>query len=370
MLWAASLSIAWARLPGLGDLKLPPVKPKGGKGAAGDQAPTEKSKLPSYTGPKKRLAVMDMEVKITASASAEPTTTGGVVSTTTINIPPPTDFGTGLTEMLTTALVDSGRFILLERKALADIQAEQQLAQSGAMEESSAPAKGKLLGAQALVRGAVTEYAYRRSSTGGTASFLQGIGVGTSRAEAAVVLDIRLYSSVTGQILDSAKAEGRAASSAVSLDVNREDYKMSASGFSQTPLGQASRQAIERAVAGIIARMEQVPWEGRIAALDTADAGTVTTIYINAGKAAGLKEGDRFEILRPGRDIIDPETKLVIGRAKDKLLGACVIESLTSDLSSATPVEGQGFQVGDVVRFASAKPPTPQAPAPASSGSQ
>jgi Sec-independent protein translocase protein TatA len=113
-------------------------------------------KLPPWTGPKKRLGVMDMEVKIMATTTMEPTPTGGATSTTAISIAPPTDFGTGLAEMLTTSLIDSGRFIVLERKALADIQAEQQLAASGAVDPTSAAGAGKLLGAQALIRGAVT----------------------------------------------------------------------------------------------------------------------------------------------------------------------------------------------------------------------
>jgi len=317
-------------------------------------------KQQTYTGPKKRLAVMDLEVKITTTSSTEPTTTGGVTSTTSVYIPPPSDFGAGLTEMLTTALVESKRFILVERKAIADIQAEQQLAQTGALEPSSAPQYGKLLGAQILVRGAVTEYTYRKSSTGGSASFLKGLGLAASKAEAAVVLDIRLYDATTGQIIDSVKAEGRAKSSAATVDIQTDELNMSASGFSQSPLGQASRQAIERAVAFIIKRMEEVPWEGRIAEIDTDESGKITTIYINAGTNAGLKVGDQFEIYRPGRDIVDPETKLVIGRAKDKLLGSCRIESLTKELSNAVPVEGEGFQIGDLVRYTKPSKPSSQ----------
>lgn len=324
---------------------------------------------PKYTGPKKRLAVMDMEIKI-SSVATEPTTSGGVTTTTTIYIPPPSDFGTGLTEMLTTALVNSGRFIVLERKALTDIQSEQQLGASGAVEPSSAALQGKLLGAQVLVRGAVTEYTYRKSSTGGSVNVLKGLGLAASKAEAAVVLDIRLYDATTSQIIDSVKAEGRAASSGTSVDIDTDKLTMSASGFSQSPLGQATRQAIERAVKFIIERIEEMPWEGRIAELDVDESGKLTTIYINAGSNAGLKVGDKFEIFRPGRDIVDPETKVVIGRTKDKLLGKCQIESLTKDLANAVPLEGEGFQIGDLVRLIAPKKTAEPLPKPVSQAGQ
>lgn len=101
--------------------------------------------------------------------------------------------------------------------------------------------------------------------------------------------------------------------------------------------------------------MEELPWEGRIAELDMDESGNLTTIYINAGSNAGLKVGDKFEAFRPGRNIVDPETKVVIGRTKDKLLGKCQIESLTKDLANAVPIEGGGFQIGDVVRLIAPK---------------
>lgn len=328
------------------------------KKAEKEKTDTEsKKETPRHTGPKKRIAVMDMEVKITTTGAMEPTTSGGVVTTTTVSIAPPSDFGTGLTEMLTTALVGTGRFIVLERKALSDILTEQQLATSGAVDPSSAPMSGKLLGAQALVRGAVTEYTYHKTSTSGSASFLEGIGVGTSSAEAAVVLDVRLYDCTTGQIMDSVKAEGRAKSSATAVSVDKEDLQMSASQFKSSPLGHATRQAIERACAAIVKRMEKIRWEGRVAEVDIDESECVTTVYINAGSRCGLKAADRFEIFRPGRQIVDPETKLVIGRAKDKRLGSCRIESLTKHLAIAEPLDGEGFQINDVVRLIETKPP-------------
>lgn len=325
-----------------------------------DPDPPKKDQPATFTGPKKRLAVMDMEVKITATSSVAPTTGGGVVSTNTVSIPPPTDFGQGLTEMLTTALVDTKRFILLERKALDDIKAEQARGADGTTDASSAPPAGKLLGAQALVRGAVTEYSYTYSSTNTGASIIPGVSLSTASAEAMVALDIRLYDTTTGQVLDSVRAEGKAKGKAVGIDINKDDFKVSNSNFKQSPLGKATRDAINAAVAAIVKRLEVLPWEARIAELDTGDDGKIVTVYINAGAEVGLKAGDKLEIYRPGRDIVDPETKVVIGRTKDTRLGICTVDTTTPKLSLATPTEGEGFQKNDVARFIEPPKPAPE----------
>lgn len=352
--WGMTLALvvicipAWA-LPGILDkISLP----KPGKDKPADEpakVETAPQTIAKYTGPKKRLGIMDMEVKVTATSAVQPTTTGGVVQTTTINIPAPTDFGTGLTEMLTTSLVNTGRFICLERKAIADIQAEQTLMTSPLGDPTSAPPAGKLLGAQALIRGAVTEYTYTATNTGGSASFLKGISIGASKAEAAVVLDIRFYDAATGVILDSVKAEGRAKSSGKAIDIDKSGLKMSATGFSQTPLGRATREAIDKAVLLICKRMEIIPWEGRIADVEE------DTIYVNAGSKVGLKEGDILQVVRPGKTIIDPETKTVIGRTKDTTVGVIKITSTMDGVSLASPTEGKGFQANDIVRYVDPK---------------
>src|ERR1700751_3870589 len=104
-------------------------------------------------GLKKRIAVMDMS--LAASAMSQPTAMGGTSVTTTIQIPPPADFAMALTEILTTELVKTGSCIVLERKAMADIQAEHDLAASGKANAETASKTGSIIGAQYLVRCAI-----------------------------------------------------------------------------------------------------------------------------------------------------------------------------------------------------------------------
>jgi hypothetical protein len=173
-----------------------------------------------------------------------------------------------------------------------------------------------------------------------------------------VALDIRIYDANTGQILDSVRAEGRAKSSENSANVEIKDSKVGTSAFNSTPLGAASREAIDKAVKFICDRMEKHPWEGAIAEIDV-ENDKIIALYLNAGKRTGISEGDEFDVFRSGRPIINPETKVAIGRTKDTLVGRCKVETVDMDVAVAQPTQGSGFQKGDLIRFSNAGGATP-----------
>ncbi len=304
--------------------------------------------LPPYYGPKKRIAVVGIDIKVSTN-STQPQQSGGNGST--IQIPPPADLGTGLTEMLVTALQNTHRFILLERTALQDIQAEQQLGSSGALNPATAPRAGQLLGAQALVRGAVTEYSFAQSSVGG-GGILGNLGVEHSSMQAMIGMDVRLYNTTTGQILASVHTVGHARSSGTSINYTNANLNVGTSAFSQSPLGEACRKALAKAVVFLCSSMQAVPWEGRIA--DVENTGEAApTLYLNAGKETGIKVGYTVQILKPGHTIVDPSTQTVIGHAKDVPEGTAHVVEVKQALSILAVDSGSGFSVGDVVRLTS-----------------
>lgn len=300
--------------------------------------------LPAYFGPKKRAIVNQLEVKVQAVATSVPTPSGST-SVVSIDIQQPTEFGTGLTEMLITALVESKRFIVLERDKVESLTNEQNLANS---DKDIAPKQGKTLPAQVAVRGAVTEMSFKRSGAGG--QLVSEIVDGTSvRSIATVVIDLRIVDVESGQILDSVRAEGKVGSQFTSLNLKQKEFKIGFSTFDNGPLGRAVRAAIYDAVKKISQRTEQIPWQAKIAQVEDEDG--VTTLYLNAGKDSGLETGDVLEIFRPGAEIRDPDTNVVIGTAKGKRIGQCKVTNSEGALTMATPSEGQGFKIGDTVRF-------------------
>ena len=65
-------------------------------------------------------------------------------------------WGASLAEMLTTALINSGRYRIIERKQLQKVLEEQALGQSGALDSETAVVVGKILSLDAVVVGSIS----------------------------------------------------------------------------------------------------------------------------------------------------------------------------------------------------------------------
>jgi curli biogenesis system outer membrane secretion channel CsgG len=300
--------------------------------------------LPPYFGPRKRAIVAGIDVKVQAVTTTVPTPSGNT-SVISLDLQQPTEFGTGLTDMLVTALVESKRFVVLERQNLEEITRERAL-----NEDPSKPVK--TLGAQVIIRGAVTELSFKRS--GGGANLVSEVLDGTVvRSVATVALDLKIVDVESGRVLDSVRAEGRVGSSLTALNLKKDDIKFGVASFENGPLGRAVRSAINDGIRKICERTEKIPWQARVAAVIDEDDGK--KLYLNTGVGSGLQEGDLLEVTRLGEEIRDPDTQVLIGRTKGKRIGRCRVVALEEAMTIAVPIDGTDFQREDVVRFVERK---------------
>jgi len=169
----------------------------------------------------------------------------GSQTTVTVAIPPPTEFARGLTEMLTSVLVRTNRFIVLERVAMQQIEQEQAIGETRTTKETAAQL-GAMLGAQALITGDITGFTFNKSSVGGLpANVLKGLSVAAERVSAELIIDLRLIDATSGQILFSSKGRGKASQTGVAADLIRGEKAYRTDAAMTTPLGQASRQAMQ-----------------------------------------------------------------------------------------------------------------------------
>ncbi|MGE0552224.1 MAG: CsgG/HfaB family protein [Gemmatimonadales bacterium] len=302
-----------------------------------------------------RVAVMDLsgsalkmqttQMPMAAPPQAYPPPSTGQQTTVTIAIPPPSEFARGLTEILTTVLVRTARFVVLERSAMTQIEQEQMIGAAGKTTQQTAARQGAMLGAQALITGDITGFTFDRSSIGGqVTNLVKGLSVATERVSAEVIIDLRLIDATTGEILHSAKGSGKASQTGVAAELIREEKSVSADAAFTTPLGQASRQAIQTAVANLLVGMPQIRWSARV--VDVRDG----VVYLNASGADGMRPGLRLQVLEAGEALVDPETGVALG-APERSVGEIVIETVLERFSTARITGGDGIARGHVVRL-------------------
>jgi curli biogenesis system outer membrane secretion channel CsgG len=250
--------------------------------------------------------------------------------------------GQGVADMLITALVKTGQFSVIERKELDHVLAEQRLGQSGAVTPQTAPQVGKLLGVDLLVLGSITELGTKdRDVAGGAPLFGARINAKTARA----AVDIRLVNTTTGEVIAAETEEGT--ESTVGLggrykNINFSDF----SQWNDTDIGKAAREAIDETVKLISENMAKIPWSGRII-----KANNDGTVIMKPGSEGNVTADMEFDVFRPGEQLKDPDTGLLLGSEEAKVGRIKVTEDmLNGKAARAKIVGGGGFQAGDFVR--------------------
>jgi len=271
---------------------------------------------------KLRVIVAPVEVKVQGVAQTAPTPSGSVV-TVTLDLQQPTEFGTGLTEMLTTSLVQSERFQVFE--------------ESGKDRSTF------------TVKAAVTEFKLQRSVTGSQGQIAKAIDFSKGSATATVGIDLRIVDNVTGLVKYSVHAEGKATSKGQNISLSTKDLKLGNSQFDSSPLGKAVREAVTNGVKLVADRLSKLPWEARVA--DVSEVDGKQQVYLNVGNGSGLKVGDTLELREGGEPITDPETGRVIGMRRGKVLGECKVIELTDDLTTCEAATPSTVKKGDIAVY-------------------
>ena len=194
--------------------------------------------MPPYNGPRAKIAVAHFDVKA-AKAYGE--------------------IGTGLREMLVTALVNSNRFRVVERQALDAVMQEQELGASGAAASGQSGAqRGQIKTADIIVTAAVTEFEPQATGGGGGLGVggtwggsLLGAVLGGSMNKAHMALDIRIIDTSTSEILSSTRVQGQATDVAGGMFggfLGNTALGVGLGGYANTPMEKAIRVCIIEAI--------------------------------------------------------------------------------------------------------------------------
>jgi len=270
------------------------------------------------------------------------------------------DVGRGVADMLVDRLVKSGKYSIIERKALDKVLAEQNFSNSDRADSSTAAKIGRILGVDAILIGSITQFGRDDQVTNigglGAVAGRWGIGgFGKRKAKAVVQLTARLVDTTTAEILAVAQGKGESKRSGTTLlgsgggsaTVGGGGVDMSSVNFAATLIGEAVNKAVDEVAQQIDAQAGKLPTRKiKIDGLVADVAGN--TLILNVGTRAGVKVGDKLEIRRLAREVKDPATGRVLRRITEKvgevtITDADEISSVGTFTGAATP------KVGDMV---------------------
>ena len=316
-------------------------------------APTTATAAPGATpatptGRKKRVAIFDFDYATVQTASAAAFGTN-------------VDVGKGITDLLVKYLVQDGTYSVIERQVLDKIMAEQNFSNSDRANPNSAAKIGQLLGVDAIIVGAVTQFGNdtKNTNVGGGGGGFGGFGIGGihhSNTKAIVNIDARIVNIDTAEILGVAEGHGESSRSSTGLLGGGGNWHgwgggavdFGNSDFQQTILGEAVKASVAQLSAGLIAdntkvTVRTIVVSGLVASVDSGQ------IVLNVGAKAGLKVGDELSVERVTKEIKDPATGQVIRRLATPV-GVVRVTDVDDISAIAAPVSGSGFKVGDAVK--------------------
>src|SRR5882672_8896373 len=267
----------------------------------------------ALAGLKRRIGVVDFQNKTTYGANR---------------------LGTSASDILITELAKSGKFIVVERDKIGKLMEEQKLGMSGAIDPATAARVGKILGLNAIVTGAISQFG---EETEGSEYLI------TQSKDQIVkcTVDIRVVDVETGQVLyaDSGAGLARKHTGGV-LGLGTR------AGYDETLEGEALRAAIVKFVNNIIDQVSKKPWSCRVADVDG------QSVYLNAGHDSGIPVGQKLTAYHVGRAIKDPTSGLVIGNTEEKVGELKVMRYFGDDGSVAELAGGSMPSAGDIARIA------------------
>jgi hypothetical protein len=155
---------------------------------------------------------------------------------------------------------------------------------------------------------------------------------------------VRVIDATTSQVLASRLIEKRLSATGTSINLVATEVTFGGEQFDKSVLGQATRAAIDDAVAFVAAYSSSVPWYGALTDVDG------STVLINAGSDTGIVIGDRFAVLASGKEVTDPTTGLSLGRI-ERQSGIVRITGVERAFSTGTMERAFIASRGDIVRW-------------------
>lgn len=163
------------------------------------------------------------------------------------------DLSRGIGDVVTNELFDLGRFRLVERQALSSVLVEQDIGRTDRFDAATVAEVGRLLGAELILVGAVSEFSLDRATAGGAVFGLVG---GSTVTTARIGVDLRFVDANTGEIVGIGRGLGIARDAEITVDGLSQAVRLLRAGTVResivaVALRNAIRDAVEQASLGL-----------------------------------------------------------------------------------------------------------------------
>lgn len=203
-------------------------------------------------------------------------------------------------DILSAKLFQTGKFIMLERSDIAQIQKELKIGGSSELKNA----------ADYIIVGSITEFGRKEVSE-------VGIFSRNKKQVADAKVHIRVVDVATGQIIYSEEGKGQAYSeAAVTFGVGDK------AGYDSTLNDKVLDAAITNLASNIIENMLDKPWKSYILGYEEGN------LIISGGKSQNIKVDAEFDVLKEGKKIKNPQTNMMITLPGKKLATIKVLMSV------------------------------------------
>ena len=115
-------------------------------------------------------------------------------------------------------------------------------------------------------------------------------------------------------------------------------YTIQGNSYQATP-------SIEQVISDLTGNLKMIDWYARLIKVDK------RRIFVNAGRLSGLQIGQRLRVYAKGAEVVDPATKMSLGKAQGVMKGIVkVADFFGMDGAICEIVSGKGFAVADMVK--------------------
>ena len=249
--------------------------------------------------------------------------------------------GDGLADQLIGRLIQTRRYVVLERDQLRAVMEELKRSKSKHFRQEGKPQQGQLKHVRYLVKGTITDFGHVETTEGFWRIFDWGL-LGTSSyslvAATVYVIDVQ-----SGEVIASSTVEAKVRDKKDAEKVEIDGMAFGGYTFYQTSLGRATSKMLDKAVKEIAQVIAERPFQPKIASINSGQ------IILTGGQNRRIKIGNEYVVRPMSEQVIDPDTGDLLGHITGEKVGRVKVVQTTEKYSIAIILEGDQFRPGQTL---------------------